>query len=100
MIDRIDDCQLRVVDIIDDYISFIPRNNSLAIVRTESGHLTDQTLGAAVGGVQAVFLLVLMGKLTGWLVRQGGDQLAFFNEAIIRKSVLFQYIYQIAFIQK
>ena len=63
--------------------------------RTESGHLTDQTLGAAVGGV-----LVLMGKLTGWLVRQGGDQLAFFNEAIIRKSVLFQYIYQIAFIQK
>ncbi len=71
-----------------------------AMRRTESGHLTDQTLGAAVGGVQAVFLLVLMGKLTGWLVRQGGDQLAFFNEAIIRKSVLFQYIYQIAFIQK
>ena len=71
-----------------------------AMRRTESGHLTDQTLGAAVGGVQAVFLLVLMGKLTGWLVRQGGDQLAFFNEAIIRKSVLFQYIYQIGFIQK
>ena len=30
-----------------------------AMRRTEGGHLTDQTLGAAVGGVQAVFLLVL-----------------------------------------
>ena len=41
MIDRIDDCLLRVVDIVDDYISFISRNNSLPVVRTESGHLQN-----------------------------------------------------------
>lgn len=63
--------------------------------RTEAGHLTDQTMGAAVGLVQAVLLLVLMGKLTGWIVEHGADQLAFFNETVIAKSILFQLIYHI-----
>lgn len=63
--------------------------------RTETGRLGDQTIGAAVGCVQAVLLLVMMGKLTGWIVEHGAGQLAFFNEAVIGKSVLFQSIYHI-----
>lgn len=62
---------------------------------TETGRLGDQTMGAAVGCVQAVVLLVMMGKLTGWIVEHGAGQFAFFNEAAIGKSILFQSIYHI-----
>lgn len=57
-------------------------------------HLADQTVGAAIGGLQAILFLVLMGKLTGWLVEHGDGQLAFFNDAVIEKTILFQGIYQ------
>ncbi len=64
-----------------------------ALRRTDDGHLTDQTIGAAVGAVQAIFLLVLMGKLTVWIVQHGDNQLAFFQETVIQKTVVFQYLY-------
>lgn len=64
--------------------------------RTETGRLGDKTIGAAIGSVQAILLLVLMGKFTGWIVEHGADQLAFFNETVIAKSILFQLVYHIA----
>ncbi len=55
----------------------------------------DRLVGVTVGSVQAVVLLMMMGKFTSLLVTQGSDQIAFFNEAVIGKSVLFQMIYQV-----
>lgn len=65
-----------------------------ALRQTDDGHLTDQTIGAAVGVVQAIFLLVLMGKLTVWIVQHGDNQIAFFQEAAIQKTVFFRYLYE------
>jgi len=36
-----------------------------------------------------------MVKLTGWIVEHGENQIAFFNQAEIQKSVLFQHLYQL-----
>ena len=66
-----------------------------AFRRTEGIRLTDQAVGAGLGAVQAIFLLVLMVKLTGWIVEHGENQIAFFNQAEIQKSVLFQHLYQL-----
>lgn len=66
-----------------------------AFRRTEGIRLTDQVVGAGLGAVQAIFLLVLMVKLTGWIVEHGENQIAFFNQAEIQKSVLFQHLYQL-----
>ena len=63
-----------------------------AFRRTEGIRLTDQAVGAGLGAVQAIFLLVLMVKLTGWIVEHGENQIAFFNQAEIQKSVLFQHL--------
>ena len=52
-----------------------------AFRRTEGIRLTDQAVGAGLGAVQAIFLLVLMVKLTGWIVEHGENQIAFFNQA-------------------
>ena len=66
-----------------------------AFRRTEGIRLADQAVGAGLGAVQAIFLLVLMVKLTGWIVEHGENQIAFFNQAEIQKSVLFQHLYQL-----
>lgn len=53
----------------------------------------DHVIGIAAGCMQAALFLYLMKVMTNWLVQTGADQAAFFQEAVIRQTVLFQYIY-------
>lgn len=61
--------------------------------KTEAGNLWDQSAGAAVGGLTAIVLLIIMIKLTGWLVSAGGGQQAFFRDSVIEKTMWFHYLY-------
>ena len=55
----------------------------------------NQILGAIFGCCQALLFLILMKTLTAWLVESGSGQLAFFNETVIEKTILFQILYSL-----
>lgn len=77
-----------IIQVIIKGISYLLRSNRLLYL--------NQILGAAVGCLQAILFLLLMKTLTNWLVDGGADHLAFFNEAMIKKTILFQYIYYLS----
>lgn len=61
--------------------------------RVDGMHFSDQVFGATIGAVQAALLVGFMVKLTQWLMTAGSGQIAFFNEAVLSKTVLFQGLY-------
>lgn len=65
------------------------------VFRFDGLSLLNQILGAGLGGIEAVFFLLLMKTLTKWFVENGSDQLPFFQEAIIDQTVLFQLLYHL-----
>ncbi len=66
------------------------------VFRFDGMSLLNQILGAGLGGIEAVFFLLLMKTLTKWFVENGSDQLPFFQEAIIDQTVLFQLLYHLS----
>lgn len=53
----------------------------------------NHAIGCILGCCQAVFFLYLMKTLTTWFVEVGSNQLAFFNETAIGKTILFEMLY-------
>ncbi len=60
--------------------------------RASKGRLAtlNRLLGAGLGCCQATLFMYLLKILTAWLVESGSNQLAFFNETVIEKTILFQ----------
>lgn len=55
----------------------------------------DRGIGAGIGVAKGLVFVVLICKITTWLMKQGGDSLPFYNSEVIEKTLIFQGIYTI-----